>query len=1310
MRLKEVLMGQMRMRRSWALFGALVMLAYALALTLSLDVMAAYADEGVGGDAKTAALSDAIETQGEEAVEEATVVELDGSEPVAAVTEEIAVSDEEIDGGITEVTASTDFDADQDTSGATSADVVATESNDAIGQTEGVEKVEDSSKETVVASAVAKEGAADHATAIAESPKTEAMTAEAETSKTAPAKQADAEQTATQSDAAVATTATEAKTASAGKAASAKTASADKAASAKTTQSKKTTALSTQAAKAKTYTVKFYDVFGNIIKTQKVAKGKNATAPKKASMYMYGRTFKGWSVSLKKVSGNLYAHPVYKDKAEVYYLTVDYSDASTGSTTKYTSKVKAGVEAPITYFTVGGMGMPAGKVLTGYSTQANGKGTVYNAGEQFKMPASDMILYPVYKKAKKGLTLTYNLKNAHNAETGYVSTSMQKGDQVVLGGGSITSENGWTLVGYSTKANGKGKVYNLGDTYTMPKKSATLYGVWKKNTTTLKLVGNYKGGTSAIYYVPAGVSLPLNSYNTSMFSPDYRSRDGYVLKAYTTKANGKGTKYNVLQQDSYTDGSSPYAYVTVPKKGLTLYAQWAKNKITYKPNYKGETDGAKTPNESPTSIVTSIASGHYFNRDGYTLVGWATKSNGKGVTYVPGSYVPAVKKNLTLYAVWKKNASTITLQYNNDGKAVDTQKAFKGTDLYLSNASGKDGYYFTGWNTKKNGKGITYQGRMVVPKGKTTLYAQWKKAVKLTYNYNGNGESSYTRYVKPKTIQTVNGETPSRDGYVFAGWTLKKTGKGKVYTYGDTLKVSKNRTLYAKWVKASLTITLNYNGGQDYDNNTGKYVKSAKVKAAKGYQMPYNSKAYPSRDGYTLIGWNTKKNGKGTQYSRYELYSVNSVNSFNTITPFKPKKSTTLYAQWAKAPTMTVYCNIKGNSDTATEHLDYGKRFDSDYWWTNGKKVLAGFNTKANGKGTAFAMGDYLASAPAAGLKVYAQWKTGNRTLTFNGNGKAANKTVKAIAGAYVYVRTPDSYDMKSKDKAYYFDSWNKKKNGKGEEVLSYGNLVYVTKNATYAYAQWGKKATVKFNANGGKGSPASKYVAPKYPDNSFDLSGVSGEVSRADYTLKGWARTKGATMPDFSTYDNVYVSDSEYADLPYPGNGKTTTLYAVWAENPKVIFNANGGTGSLVENHIEPYNYLWLDEASSSVSRDDYTLQGWSTSNNGSVAYATNDSIYAEDIGEGNSLNLYAIWAENPKITFDANGGSGSYAAQHVSPDGQFKLNDVSGFVRDGYSLIGWSKTPGGSAEYTDTDLIYGSDIGVGNTVTLYAVWEQDA
>ena len=46
----------------------------------------------------------------------------------------------------------------------------------------------------------------------------------------------------------------------------------------------------------------------------------------------------------------------------------------------------------------------------------------------------------------------------------------------------------------------------------------------------------------------------------------------------------------------------------------------------------------------------------------------------------------------------------------------------------------REGYRFTGWNTKKNGKGKTYKDKakiknLVKKNGKTVkLYAQWKKA------------------------------------------------------------------------------------------------------------------------------------------------------------------------------------------------------------------------------------------------------------------------------------------------------------------------------------------------------------------------------------------------------------------------------------------------------------------------------------------------------------------------------------------------------------------------------------------------------
>ena len=50
---------------------------------------------------------------------------------------------------------------------------------------------------------------------------------------------------------------------------------------------------------------------------------------------------------------------------------------------------------------------------------------------------------------------------------------------------------------------------------------------------------------------------------------------------------------------------------------------------------------------------------------------------------------------------------------------------------------------------------------------------------------------------------TISTNTPTRDGYTFAGWNTLADGTGTSYSAGGSISISANTTLYAKWTDSS---------------------------------------------------------------------------------------------------------------------------------------------------------------------------------------------------------------------------------------------------------------------------------------------------------------------------------------------------------------------------------------------------------------------------------------------------------------------------------------------------------------------------
>ena len=94
------------------------------------------------------------------------------------------------------------------------------------------------------------------------------------------------------------------------------------------------------------------------------------------------------------------------------------------------------------------------------------------------------------------------------------------------------------------------------------------------------------------------------------------------------------------------------------------------------------------------------------------------------------------------------------------------------------------------------------------------IYAEEIVSNKVTLRYNANGGKGVpnTISVEKDTNVSVSTVTPKRNGYLFLGWSLTKTGRVS-YQKGNTLKLEEDTVLYAIWGK-KIRVTLNSNGGK----------------------------------------------------------------------------------------------------------------------------------------------------------------------------------------------------------------------------------------------------------------------------------------------------------------------------------------------------------------------------------------------------------------------------------------------------------------------------------------------------------------
>ena len=174
--------------------------------------------------------------------------------------------------------------------------------------------------------------------------------------------------------------------------------------------------------------------------------------------------------------------------------------------------------------------------------------------------------------------------------------------------------------------------------------------------------------------------------------------------------------------------------------------------------------------------------------------------------------------------IWdlKKNNITITFNANGGTGEMAALMANPGYDKQLSsNTFTREGYTFTGWNTKADGKGTGYaDGATVKFDADTTLYAQWTQNPVITFDANGGEGNMGAQTVNPNEATALTANTFTRADYDFAGWNTKPDGTGTKYDDKASVTISENTTLYAQWTLHKYHVRwLNWDGSvlkEDY--------------------------------------------------------------------------------------------------------------------------------------------------------------------------------------------------------------------------------------------------------------------------------------------------------------------------------------------------------------------------------------------------------------------------------------------------------------------------------------------------------------
>jgi len=389
------------------------------------------------------------------------------------------------------------------------------------------------------------------------------------------------------------------------------------------------------------------------------------------------------------------------------------------------------------------------------------------------------------------------------------------------------------------------------------------------------------------------------------------------------------------------------------------------------------------------------------SRTGYTFKGWASSSTATTAEWQPSGILSAEGAR-TLYAIWEAKTYTITYNSNNgSGAMANSTATYNQNFITRENAFIKTGYTFNGWKSKSNPSDTQYTSEDwglnapgVYESGKSQkwsiaedryLYAQWTVNSYTLIANAGEGTIPTTsgwiinNNIATKIIQYNDTfgtlPTPTRAGYVFAGWFTASQDEGGSKVDSSTHIGATDINIYAHWNVARYTVYYDINGGSGT-------ISPSTVTFAPTESIKLNSTNGLTRTNYTASGWNTVNDVNQPTSTHFDSNTY-----FNSSsTTFDDDNSVTLYVQW-QGTSYTVTYNLNGGEGTtpSAQTANYGTQITlSSTRPTRTNYYFKGWNTKQDGNGDTYQPGEtynkYLT------VTLYAQWESNDFSITFDSN------------------------------------------------------------------------------------------------------------------------------------------------------------------------------------------------------------------------------------------------------------------------------------------------------------------------------------
>ncbi len=812
----------------------------------------------------------------------------------------------------------------------------------------------------------------------------------------------------------------------------------------------------------------------------------------------------------------------------------------------------------------------------------------------------------------------------------------------------------------------------------------------------------------------------------SLFASAF-AREGYSFAGWNTAADGTG--------ESYADGAEVLNLASEDGATMTLYAQW-------EPNAYSVRFDANAPSGASTQIAGSMGdqelsygqpaalAGCSYSLPGYAFAGWNAAADGSGAAYADGAQVASLTSEagavVTLYAQWEPLTYQVILHVGEGSdEQIQTIDASFDSAVTLSwPGSVPDGKNIVGWeglafgSFYADGSSVLNLNQLksdgTLANDEINLYAVLAETGTVYFSITNDGIGVD---LDPAEIQlTSNGTTltPFSD-FGTQGLYIAQDVQAGEYT----VTVERYPNVMFGISRPTLTVASDGSGTYALELFTVRIQSDGHTNALGA--IPASDPEYTTvvRDrewgnnlsieasvdeGYSFGGWTCA----GATPSNLLPYNSNR----QTVTLLGP----VTFTAHATPNTYRITFDANGGSGAMADlemTYDQAKALPVSAFERKGHS-FAGWNTAADGSGTAYADGAEvanLASEDGAAVTLYAQWEPLPYEVVFYPNGADAGAMDAQLIS--LDAETPLATNRFARA-GHHFVGWSTEADGSGASYADGEAVLNLTDEAggrVALYAQWEHDSyTIAFDANGGEGEMAAQAVLA---NETVSLGQCT--FAREGYSFAGWNTAADGT-------GTAYADGAEVLNLASE-NGATVTLYAQWEPNAYFVrfeANAPSGASTQVAGSMDDQQLAYGRAAALAVcgySLPGYAFAGWNAAADGSgTAYADGAQVASLTSEAGAVVTLYAQWKPlTYTVTFEGgDGATGSMEPQELAFDEPATLSP-NAFENGGAAFAGWSVVGETGSSHLIADgaevvnLCSLDDEGVPQGLTLRAQWAAE-